>query len=152
MCNIVEVSSNERSAFVSVPMSVGGWCIWTPGVSGDDDDDQVSGCYWYHIERDHSSQLRIREGGQIYNCSRGGFLETWRESLRGDKQDTPCIVYLLRANLSVDATTCKLSHVFNGCHEDLFTWKVKDKMFSPNLSADNNMLTIRCFQHSKGSW
>ena len=79
-------------------MPVGGWCIWTPGGSGDDDD-QVPGVI--DITSRGSGESIERPGGvATYNCSRGGsgFLETWRgESLGGDKHDTPCIVYQLGA-------------------------------------------------------
>ena len=92
-----ELLTNARPEFVSVPVSVSGWCIWTPGAS----EMMMARSPGVIDIILRGSSESIEEGGATYNCSRGGsgFLETWRESLRGDKHDTPCIVYQLGAIL-----------------------------------------------------
>ena len=69
---------------------------------GGDDDGQVSGGYWYHIERIKQVNWGGREGRLI--IAPGVDQDFWklgeeRESLRGNKHDTPCIVYQLGAIL-----------------------------------------------------
>ena len=71
-----EVLTNTRPEFVSVPVSVSGWCIWTPGAA-------EMMMAWSPGVIDiilRGSSKSIEQGGATYNCSRGGsgFLETWR--------------------------------------------------------------------------